>query len=265
MTTGRLPESGEPQIAGLRLPTGRRIYARYGSGGPVAWATTEPVPDPGRVWAALSGAAQGTGLVPFLASSLDYNPRRPWDEGEFEDPSDTSGLGGLEAAAILQSGWDRSILVLPPEDDEYWTAGRIPYSRTFPGLAPREDTAIGRQQVDEILDSLPPARIGLAAAGRPADVLPRIGYTGVHSCQPALPVAAVLRSWEDRFGARLLRIGFDEIQLLAERPPRTVQAAYHLAAEHRSFCDECGGNGLRDVSDIAEYLLTTLIWSFWWD
>jgi len=31
----------------------------------------------------------------------------------------------------------------------------------------------------------------------------------------ALPAAAVLRSWEDRFGARLVRVGFAEIWLLA--------------------------------------------------
>ena len=263
MAMGLLPEDGGLRLAGVRLPRGRRVYAEYGSGGPVAWATTEPVPDAGRVWAALSGAHQDTGLVPFLAFAMEGNPRRPWDDGEFEDPADTTGLGGLDAAAILRSGWQRHILVLPEDDDEYWRSGRVPFSSAFPGLAPPEDTPLGRPQISQILASLPPARIGLAAADRPADVLPRIGYTGAR--RDPLQVAAVLRSWEDRFGARLLRVGFDEIQLLAERPPRTVQAAYHVAAEHCAFCDECGGTGLKDVPDIAEYLLSTPIWTFWWD
>jgi Domain of unknown function (DUF4253) len=265
MAMGLLPEGGALRLAGISLPPGQRVYARYGSGGPVAWATTEPVPDAGPIWAVLSGAHQDTGLVPFLASSMNRHPSRPWDDGEFEDPSDPADLAVVDAAAVLQSGWENCVRVLPGEDDKYWRAGRVPFSRTFPGLAPREDAALGRRQVDEILGSLPAARIGLAAAGRPADVLPLIGYTGAHRYLPPLPVAAVLRSWEDRFGARLLRVGFDKIQLLAERPPRTVRAAYNLAAEHRALCDECGGNGLKYVPDIAEYLLTTPIWTFWWD
>ena len=61
----------------------------------------------------------------------------------------------------------------------------------------------------------------------------------------------MLRSWEDRFGARLLQVGFDEIRLLAERPPRTLQAALHVAAEHCAFGDECAGKGLRDIPGVA--------------
>ena len=64
MAMNRLPEDGELELATVRLPPGRRIHARLRSGGPVAWATTEPVPDPGRVWAALSAAHRDTGLVP---------------------------------------------------------------------------------------------------------------------------------------------------------------------------------------------------------
>jgi hypothetical protein len=80
-----------------------------------------------------------------------------------------------------------------------------------------------------------------------------------------LPTAAVLRSWKARFGARLLTIGPDRIQLLAERPPRTVTAAQRLAAEHFAFCNECGGQGLRYVAAIAASLEGAPLWTFWWD
>jgi hypothetical protein len=69
-----------------------------------------------------------------------------------------------------------------------------------------------------------------------ADVLPLIGRS--HNWG-ALEHAAVLRSWEDRFGARLLQVGFDEIWLLAERPPRTLQTAEHVAAEHYALNRVC--------------------------
>ena len=63
----------------------------------------------------------------------------------------------------------------------------------------------------------------------------------------AVPKAAVLRSWEDRFGAQLLRVGLAWFSVLAQRPPRTPESARHLAAEQRAFCHECGGTGLHDV------------------
>jgi hypothetical protein len=59
----------------------------------------------------------------------------------------------------------------------------------------------------------------------------------------SLIIGAVLRSWEQRFGARLLRIGADAIlQVLAERPPRTLELATQLAAEFYAFA-ESGPSG----------------------
>lgn len=38
-----------------------------------------------------------------------------------------------------------------------------------------------------------------------------------------------------------------------------------IAAEHFSFCDECGGVGLSDVPRFTDYLIDAPIWTFWWD
>ena len=112
-----------------------------------------------------------------------------------------------------------------------------------------------------------PARIGLAVADRPADVLARIGWTGAVNYPTALPIAAVLRSWEDRFGARLMQIGFDRIRLLVERPPRTADAALRLAAEQYVFCDECHHEiaATGTIPGLAICLLSAPAWTFWWD
>jgi Domain of unknown function (DUF4253) len=74
----------------------------------------------------------------------------------------------------------------------------------------------------------------------------------------------VLRSWEARFGARLLRIGADStLRVLVERPPVTVDAAQRVAAEHIAFADEPRQSG--SVADLGEALIGAPIWSFWWD
>ena len=272
-----LPENGDVRVGNVQLPAGRQVVAGYGSGGPVAWATLQPVAGPGRIWQALSDIAPDTGLVPFLLSGLDETTARPWDEDEFSDPADISELMHLDAGRLLASLWRGEF----EEDDESgdegeggdgdeWDeefAGMIaPFSRQFPGLAPASGESLTEQAIAQTLAALPPARIGLAAASRPADVLPLIGWDGAaNHWESAVIISAVLRSWEERFGARLLRVGFAEVELLVQRPPRTLEAAQRLAAEQFAFCDECAGQGLHDVSSITEYLLSAPTWTFWWD
>jgi hypothetical protein len=157
----------------------------------------------------------------------------------------------------------RRALSLPDEDDDASFAAMIaPFSRKFPGLA-AGDTQLSAAQLADTLATLPPARIGLAPATRPADVLPLIGWTPSDQSD-ALPVAAVVRFWEGRFGARLLQVGFAEISLLIYRPPRSIEHAQRIVAEHFAFCDECAGQGLHEIVSIAARLME-LIWTFWWD
>jgi hypothetical protein len=146
---------------------------------------------------------------------------------------------------------------------------RAPFSKQFPGLAPAADVPLSKDQLAAALGSLPAARIGLVRASRPADVLPMLGWSGAaNRMDTALPIAAVLRSWEDRFGAQLLEVGFAEIRLLVERPPRSYDAAQRLAAEQFAFCDECSlGDqvGLNEVGTICDGLVNAPMWGFWWD
>jgi hypothetical protein len=275
MTTADVPEDGEVRIGAIRLPAGRRIRAAHGSGGPVAWATTEPVPDAGRVWAALSEAHARSGLVPVLLAGIGGDPERPWDTQEFRDPEDVTELDHLDAAELLREYWLRQTTEYDDydeEDEEYQdddfarsiAEDVAPFSRRqFPGLAQAEDHQLDAGQLDRVLSGLGPARVGLVPAGRPADALPVLGWNA--ALVTALPKAAVLRSWEDRFGARLLRVGLAEFSVLAQRPPRTLESARHLAAEQWAFCNEYGGTGLHDVPGITASLMNSPVWTFWWD
>lgn len=281
-----LPEDGELQLGRVSLPAGRRITADYGNGELIAWTTFEPVANPGLTWHALSQESQATGLVPFLLANLDDPIReggatsaartgrdaaRPWDNGEFSDPADVSVLDSVSAADLISEQWEDCEefsfdYEAADEPDDDFARMRAPFGPQFPGLAPAEQETVRDDRLAESLSDLPPTRMGLAVASRPADVLPLIGWDGVvNGYGDALPVAAVLRSWESRFGATLFQIGFAEIRLLVTRPPRTLRTAQLLAAEHFAFADECAGNGLHDVQGITEHLLKSPFWTFWWD
>jgi hypothetical protein len=53
--------------------------------------------------------------------------------------------------------------------------------------------------------------------------------------------------------------------VLAQRPPRTLESAQRVAAEHWAFCREFGGTGLHDIPGITASLMSSPIWTFWWD
>jgi Domain of unknown function (DUF4253) len=265
MARGQLPPDGELRIGAVTLPAGHRIRASFGSGEPVAWLTGQEVTDTPRAWAMLSDAHEHTGLVPVLAGNRGAQGLRPWDDGgEFLAPADLAGLDRLEAAQVLASRWDRQ-LAGPEEEDPGLAADRAPFSRQFPGLAPRQDRELSIAERGRAIGSLQAEHLALVPASRPADVLPLIGWACTDQFEDALPITAVLRSWEDRFGAKLLQVGWAEIRLIVERPPRTRPEALAVAAEHVAFADECGGRGRTAVGAIATSLIDAPFWSLWWD
>jgi len=214
-------------------------------------------------------------LFPGDRQGLPGDALRPWDNGEFSRAEDPREADGLDAGAVLQSKWRR--WVPPPRyDDPEYIEMRAPFTLEWPGLAAPERTPLTPAEQQKALDvvlprirvahqATPAARIGLVPAGRPADVLLVIGWDGlVNREESLLPLTAVLRSWEDRFGAQLIDVGFADLRLLVARPPRTLKAAQRIAAEHVVLADDCIA-GMRDIPSIAARLVNAPIWTFWWD
>jgi Domain of unknown function (DUF4253) len=271
MATGVLPADGELRLRSVALPAGRQI-ACLCSGDPVAWATIQDVPDVGRVWAALCDARQQTGLLPFLLAGLDDTATRPWDSGEFEPLADTAELDHIDAADVLKERWDGEMYEVDdpgqPKTGNSWRTSRLRSrrSRASSPAWPASGQQLDPGHLSDGLGSLPAGRIRLVPATRPADVLPLIGWMASDQFADVLPVAAVLRSWEDRFGARLVEVGFDEIQLLVQRPPRSLDAAQRVAAERWASADECDEIARSCVAEITARLLNhPLVWQLWWD
>lgn len=267
-----LPASGELHLGGVHLPPGRQVGSLYGPDEPVAWITDASVPNPGPVWLALSEMTDELGLQPVLIPSFDYPGMRPlprqWEEyfrDLFLDPRDPAEIDYVDASEILRDLWGEGATswILLEE--------RQPFAREFPGLAPRSEQKLSSAEIMGALASLPAAPVGLVVADRPADVLTVTGWVTT-AFDNSLPLSAVLRSWEDRFGARLLQAGPSaEIRLLVERPPRTPTEALQVAAEHWAFCDgwidERHGerSDLTNIQEIAPLVINNPIWGFWWD
>lgn len=140
-----------------------------------------------------------------------------------------------------------------------------PDAADFPGLAPAIDEDIDPLRLEIALRPVAspdrPSPRG-SSSGRAHQA--RLGRHHQQGWEPA-QLSAVLRSWEDRFGARLLEVGFADIRLVVSRPPRTLDEALPIAAEHVAFCSECARMGLRHVRELAQTLVGNPFWDFWWD
>jgi Domain of unknown function (DUF4253) len=266
-----VPADGPVRLGSVQLPAGRQLSG-WGEDAPRLWAASEPVPDAGRVWQALTDMHSGTGLVPVLLAFLDGGHEgRPWDTGELGPRCDLAAVDRLDAATVLAGQWAGSVPIAEELEDAELAAMVAPFGEPFPGLARGQDQPLTEAGLTRALSWFGTARIGLVPASRPADVLALVGYDGtVNSYDTPELLSAALRSWEDRFGAVLVEGGFAHIRLLARRPPRSLPDAQAVAAELWSFCDEFWpvdrpGTAVREVGAIAKHILDIPIWSLWLD
>lgn len=195
-------------------------------------------------------------------AGVDSDP----DHGAPEDPA-AHPADAADAADAADPEWDDELRDLV-----------APFGPGFPGLAPQllasTDAAAGRPDAvaAELASALTGSgglrtpRAALVHARRSADIPAAIGWTGPvnHENDVAL-LCAVLRSWEDRFGLRVIALGFDTLTATVAAPPTTVEEAEAVAAEHLSFCPDTITQGPGTLRAYAKSLLDTRVWNFWWD
>jgi len=240
---------------GLRLPPGRLIDATGEDDPwhePLLWHADKGAA-PG-TWAALGSPAARAGLLPVLIDlGSDQGGPQNWDLM----PGETSYPGDHDAEEVLA---------------EFW--GEDP-SEAWPGLADA-CTLVADPDVraTEVADSLTAGpvwftepHLALVPARRSADIPAAVGWSGpVNHENDVARLCAVLRSWEDRFGIRVVALGFDVLVVSVAAPPTTLAAAESLAAEHFAFCpDNIGQSAPYTLSGYARRLVGERSWSFWWD
>ncbi|WP_346341896.1 DUF4253 domain-containing protein [Streptomyces sp. SID2563] len=103
----------------------------------------------------------------------------------------------------------------------------------------------------------------LVLARRSSDALASIGW----SAEAPLPLlCALLRSWEDRFGARVVAVSGSELHVSVARPPVEAEHANLLALEHvLSTASNIVDDPPTPFPEYAMDLRGRTSWSFWWD
>jgi len=262
---GVLPPSATPVVGGIQLPPGKLVaphpdYATGPEKAPVLWITEDEPEDVPALWERLARAFPSTGLWPLILSSLDGDEERPWLGGELDSPSPIDG-GPDQAGLILSARWGNAV----PEEDEEPEELR-PFGRKFPGLAAASPAnPVDREAPSDVASTMD-GRLGLVSVLRPADCRAVLGWMGpVNTHDDMGAFSAVLRSWEDRYGAYLVGLGFDTASLGVQRPPTDLSLATHIAAEHLAFCSDNIYQGSGSLAAYAKELVGSPLWAFWWD
>jgi hypothetical protein len=76
---------------------------------------------------------------------------------------------------------------------------------------------------------------------------------------------AALRSWRDRFGAELIGLSHDVMNIRVRRRPSNRAEALDLAREQYSYCSDIVEQGVGSLSALAAALMEHDWWFFWWD
>jgi len=84
-------------------------------------------------------------------------------------------------------------------------------------------------------------------------------------CPPTEFHVAILKTWHERFGAVLVGIGNDFLEVIVSNPPKTLDEALQLAEEEYFYCPENINDRLGTLSGRAAELMVDSWWFFWWD
>jgi hypothetical protein len=257
------------------LPSGRGVPA----GSPVLWyADKMPYAPLLDAWTRAQRQQDATGLRPVLCYADDDRPRS----------LDLAEVAAVDLEAELEQGWreDRRRRLArqaepsaPPEipEDlaefiEPWEDDPGPPFDRWPGLAPAALPAPGVDPDEAaraaifahlVHEGEPGISLGLVKAARSADIPAVIGWRA----EAPLPLlCALLRSWEDRFGARVVGAIGSTLYVSVASPPRDERQATHVALEHLlTTADNIVNDPPTPFPRYAASLVDAPLWRFWWD
>ncbi|MER7845763.1 DUF4253 domain-containing protein [Kitasatospora sp. NPDC096077] len=243
---------------------------------PGLWVSDGPAPK--GAWQRLHREHAQSGLWPLLlAPGRDVPALEGRDLGL--EPAGETAPDGYDPGALLRAWWESTVLWCPsgdPQDRAELLAELAPFGAEWPGPAPSPAPSPGtppRRDPEDCADALarallrarPSLRLGLVRAEDGAQALAACGWNGTNGHGDSGEIAAVVRDWQRRFGARVVEVGSATLELSVAEPPASRSQALRVAAEHAAFCPDNVFQGEGGLAGYAEGLVGANNWGFWWD
>lgn len=228
---------------------------------------TLPHPDdpPSAFYGDLLRAARRTGRCPVLLGPDAL-------EMVLDQPDDvTAAIDTADAGAVLAGWWpgERCLPGCPCGEQLPSELPPDPAGDSFPDLSVSPATIAAATAL--LGGPGPRTPITMVDAARPADTIAALGWAGFCNYQPNqdhVSICAVLRRWEERWGAVVVRVDRDRLQLSVGHPPVTDDECRRAAAEHFAFCPDQQDPQNGDFYTLTRYagmIRGARSWGFWWD
>ena len=271
-------------VAELSLPAGK--FVEDGDG-PLIWLSDgEPEAD---LVAGLRARHAETGLWPVVVGDqprYDFGPRvLPGYPGHHFASSRYTGLSSararLRARPVLHDpdSWlaeQWADAIADNEANGHWkpeekVSAQVPRGKEWPGLAPAAEpladpSAIADWHTTQILDEnwLDDPRLALMPGETSSEALAASWWAPPNTGNIAFAVN-ILRSWEERFGTRVVALRPDTLFLSVGAPPITREHTVHLACEHLAFSRDTIWQCSESFAEHVEICQRAPSWCFWWD
>src|SRR5262249_12411650 len=141
--------------------------------------------------------------------------------------------------------------------EQVWQAPIPPLARRSGGTPPADPFGVLQRSGELGAEAV----LILVPVNRPADVGSVLGVTESEVVSDP-QTTAVLRSWEERFGAIVTSVGPGTVELSVGSPPTSAGQALRLANEQMAFAPDSYPPSA--VADRARELLTFEVWGFGW-
>jgi hypothetical protein len=226
------------------------------------------------IWEKLSGLVDRTGYYPIVLGDRGEELECYYDK--IEERSSRAVVEKIleESENIDADKWlvdtARELREDDEDDSDVWIEGE-----DFPD--DRQD--IDRDILDEIdywsedfrgkseytIQSLERVLILLIPTKNSWETFAFLGFGGWNSCPDTATHIAIAKQWYERYGAEVVGISQDTIEMRVRKPPLDGDTAFRLAQEQYIYCTDIVDQGVGSLTRLAVNLYGNKIWYFWWD
>lgn len=131
----------------------------------------------------------------------------------------------------------------------------------------RVDTSLRLTVAEDILKRRPLDRVHIALipAANGWEAIAHLKWGGWNDNPSAEYHVAALKAWHEHYGAELVGLNSDTMNLRVARRPASREDALDLAREQYLYCADIVDQGVETLSALAATLEANDWWFFWWD
>jgi Domain of unknown function (DUF4253) len=113
--------------------------------------------------------------------------------------------------------------------------------------------------------ALPIVYIALVPARDSTELPAYLNWGNWNANPPPETHVAMLRKWQKLYGAEIVGMTADVINVRVKTKPQSREEALKLASEMYHYCEDIVTQGTGDIAPLAATLMASDYWFFWWD